>query len=424
MSGWRVSVWISVFFSVFAARPAAATYSIAAVDASTGEVGGAVTSCVGTLDLSLVYGSAPGAGVIHAQAQLDQRLRGRDRAVEQLKQGIAPEQILSEITNTSFDSGAATRQYGIVDVMGRAAGYTGERAQAFRADQRGKVASFTYSVQGNILTSQKVLDQAGDAFEAQGCDLAERLMRALEAGANNGEGDSRCTSSGIPSDSAFIQVDRPGEAAGSYLKLSVSNTRPNSPLPKLRAAFDAWRATHPCAAGGGGAGRGGSVAVGGRGGVGGDAAVGGSGMAAGSGGRGSAGGSLATSGTGGSGTGAGGVGVIGVSGAGSLGSSGAGTAGLAAVSGAGAGARAAAGASALGASAGAGVSGRSSAAAGSSGAVGSIASPNMAAAVSGSGARASSHQGCSVGVVGAGEVWYAWPGLLGALWLLRRRRRA
>jgi hypothetical protein len=104
-----------------------------------------------------------------------------------------------------------------------------------------------YSVQGNILTGAAVLDQAASAFEADACDLAERLMRALEAGAEHGQGDSRCTGAGIPSDSAFIEVDRPDETAGSYLRLSVADTAPESPLPKLRALFDAWRATHPCA---------------------------------------------------------------------------------------------------------------------------------------------------------------------------------
>ena len=73
-------------------------------------------------------------------------------------------------------------------------------------------------------------------------------MLALEAGAQNGEGDSRCTNGGIPSDSAFIEVDREGEAAGTYLRLDVTNTSPQNPLVLLRQQFDAWRATHPCPA--------------------------------------------------------------------------------------------------------------------------------------------------------------------------------
>jgi len=73
-------------------------------------------------------------------------------------------------------------------------------------------------------------------------------MRALEAGGQPGEGDSRCTGSGIPADSAFLQVDREGEAAGTYLLLDVTSTAPQNPLVLLRARYDTWRAANPCPA--------------------------------------------------------------------------------------------------------------------------------------------------------------------------------
>jgi uncharacterized Ntn-hydrolase superfamily protein len=71
-------------------RAASATYSIAGVDLVTKEVGGAITSCVGALDVGIVYGALPGVGVIHAQAQLDQRGRAKERALDLLMQGTAP----------------------------------------------------------------------------------------------------------------------------------------------------------------------------------------------------------------------------------------------------------------------------------------------------------------------------------------------
>src|SRR5204863_2310259 len=115
-------------------------------------------------------------------------------------------------------------------------------------DRQSALAMLTYSVQGNILTSGAVLDQAAAAFETTGCDLADRLMLALEAGAQNGHGDSRCTPAGIPSDSAFLEVDRDGEPAGSYLLLEAINTSPQNPLALLRTQYDTWRAAHPCPA--------------------------------------------------------------------------------------------------------------------------------------------------------------------------------
>jgi MYXO-CTERM domain-containing protein len=286
------------------ARPAAATYSIVGADQASQQVGGAGTSCVGGSDVYIIYGSVPGFGVVHAQATVNED--GRDRAVELIELGTAPDAILDEITGFAFDPSSANRQYGIADVMGRTAGFTGNGTRTYADDIQGSVGSFHYSVQGNILTSAAVLTQASSAFEGSGCDLADRLMLALEAGAENGEGDSRCTDDGIPSDSAFLQVELPDEPAGDYLSLRVPTSGNDNPLIELRADYDAWRSTHPCPVmmpDGGAAGMGGTS--GGASGAGG-ASSGGSASGASSGGSAgsgtSAGGSAAagTSGSGGS----------------------------------------------------------------------------------------------------------------------------
>lgn len=221
---------------------ASATWSIVAADAATQQVGGAITSCVGTLDTVIVYGGVPGVGAVHAQAQLS--TEGRDRAVERLGQGIAPEDILAEITAASFDSNADARQYGIVDLQGRAAGWTGGTNGDWAGDRQGQVGEITWSAQGNILTGQEVIDQAVATFEADGCDLAERLMSGLEAGALKGAGDSRCTDDGIGSDSAAIIVQA---ADGSdIVRLSVVDTSPDQAVDLLREQFQVWRADNAC----------------------------------------------------------------------------------------------------------------------------------------------------------------------------------
>ena len=220
------------------------TYSIAAVDQLTREVGGAGTSCLGGEDVYVIYAAVPGRGIVQAQARYS--LAGKQRAIELLEQGQAPADIVSAITQASFDGNAAVRQYGIVDVEGNAAGFTGDQTMPYADDRQASVGTLTYSVQGNILTSAAVLDQAAAAFEGGGCDLAERLMSALEAGAQGGEGDSRCTPDGIPSDSAFLQVESPDAEVGGYLALRVESSGAQDPLPLLRAKLDAWRAEHPC----------------------------------------------------------------------------------------------------------------------------------------------------------------------------------
>jgi uncharacterized Ntn-hydrolase superfamily protein len=222
-----------------------ATYSIVGADTAARQVGGAVTSCV-PFSVSVVYGSVPGIGAVHAQARLSSGFR--DQAVQMLEAGVAPADIIAAVT--SADAMAEERQYGIVDLMARTAGFTGSQTMPYAEDRQGADGAFVYSAQGNILTGPAVLDQAEGAFlGGGGCDLADRLMLALEAGGQNGEGDSRCTPMGIPSNAAFIEVDLEGMPAGSYLRLDVQ-TGSENPLVELRAQYDAWRQTHPCAAAG------------------------------------------------------------------------------------------------------------------------------------------------------------------------------
>jgi uncharacterized Ntn-hydrolase superfamily protein len=233
----------------FTAR-ARATYSIAAADTRTRQTGGAGTSCLHGDDVYVIYGAVPGVGTVHAQAVFNQD--ARDAGVRLLSGGAAPSDVIAAITSPAFDAYASLRQYGVVDVTGRSAGFTGTDDHEYAGDHQGKTGSLVYSVQGNFLTSRAVIDQASVAFEASGCDLPERLLHALEAGADGGEGDARCTPTGLPSDSAFLEVELPDAEPGGYLELRVPSSGDQSPLPELHAAFDAWRADHPCSADSGG----------------------------------------------------------------------------------------------------------------------------------------------------------------------------
>ena len=90
-----------------------------------------------------------------------------------------------------------------------------------------------------------MVSRTHEHFEAGGaCDLAERLLVALTAGRAEGEGDSRCTDRGVPSDSAFLRVD---DAEGNALvSLTVTGTRSDDPLDALAEEFSAWRTENPC----------------------------------------------------------------------------------------------------------------------------------------------------------------------------------
>jgi uncharacterized Ntn-hydrolase superfamily protein len=246
-SAFRLCVLGSaVLGPLFLTARAHATYSIIALDVETGQVGGAGTSCVGSFSVYAIYGVVPGVGVVAAQASLNEQ--ARDRAVMLLEQGASAADVIADITGAGFDPLASVRQYAVIDVEGASpAGFTGASTMIYADDVQGNVTPYVYSVQGNILTSAAVLDHASAVFTAPGCDLADTLMLALEAGAQNGEGDSRCTPDGIPSDGAFIEVNLPDQGtAEPFLHLQVDDTSPSSPLIELRAMYTAWRTTQPC----------------------------------------------------------------------------------------------------------------------------------------------------------------------------------
>lgn len=254
----KISFALLVLALLAFARPAHATYSITAVDRATRQVGGAGTSCIAGGSVYRIYGSAPGFGAVNSQALAS--TPGRDEAVRLLAQGWAPDAIVRRLTDPAFDLFFQSRQYGIVALTGQSAGHSGASTQSYSNDLQGSVEPFAYSIQGNILTGEAVLTQARAAFvDGGGCDLAARLMLALEGGAKNAQGDRRCTPSGIPADAAYIQVDLPDQPRGSFLYLEVRATAPQSPIVRLRQLYDDWRLTHACPSGGsGGAGAGGS----------------------------------------------------------------------------------------------------------------------------------------------------------------------
>lgn len=219
-----------------------ATFSIVAVDIEERHVGGAGASCVGELvSVSQIYGSVPGRGAIHVQALLGAEYRMVE-ALRRLQTDEDPSIIIGALTDRTFDPLRARRQYGVVDLLGRSAGFSGEENGTVSGDLQAGATPFTYSVQGNLLTGEDVLQEMSSAFNSSACDLPERLLAALEAG-GTGRGDRRCEAF---ADGAFLQVDREGEPAASYLSLRVDNHP--APIEELRRQFDAWRLEHPCVA--------------------------------------------------------------------------------------------------------------------------------------------------------------------------------
>ena len=226
-----------VFVLLATARPALATFSIAAVDTITGEVGSAGASCVaGAVAFSDVH---PGIGVIHMQAHWN--YGNREAAAERLASGWRPAAIVAWLAAHDAQGSPGIRQYGIVALAdsGRSAAYTGADCPLWAGHRTGP----TYAVQGNILLGPQILAGMERAFLSTPGELAVKLMAALQ-GANVPGADTLCLAAGKPARSAFIRVARPGDSRRHYaLELMVNDTPPGAnPIDLLQEKFAAWLA--------------------------------------------------------------------------------------------------------------------------------------------------------------------------------------
>lgn len=178
------------------AAPAGATWSIVLIDTRTGEIAVGSATCLTGFDLRAgTPVLIPGVGAATAQSFVDQggfnRVFIRDRMLE----GVDPEDIVTLLAG--FDNGHQTRQYGMADVLGGVATFTGTGAGAWAGGVTGRVGDVVYAVQGNVLTGDPVVTEAEQVVItslSNGLDLAETMMLAMEESRRYG-GDGRCSCS-------------------------------------------------------------------------------------------------------------------------------------------------------------------------------------------------------------------------------------
>lgn len=249
------------------AAMASATWSIVLVDLVTGEVAVVIATCVPNYDLRpTTVVIVPGRGA--AAAQLTPATLARREAIRNgLLQGASAAQILAQLA--AGDPAHAHRQYGIVDLGGGSATFTGSFASAWAGGRTGQIGSLVYAIQGNVLAGDAVLNAAEQALLLTPGDLPEKLMVAMEAATAMG-GDGRCscnaqapTACGTPPPSfakashiALMLVSRPGDldapctdlegcARGTYwLECNVAGQPASAPdaVQQLRTQLQAWRA--------------------------------------------------------------------------------------------------------------------------------------------------------------------------------------
>ena len=223
------------------------TFSIVAVDSLTGEIGSAGATCgdtvvwPGTPGAYIISDVLPGVGAIHTQARWDRenQLSARNRMLS----GDSPDEIIDWLVKRDIGGTPSQRQYGIVDLRDgrpRSAGYTG--VDCF--DYKNHLLGPNYAIQGNILLGQQILDSMKARFLRTEGSLADKLMAALQ-GANVVGADSRCSSDGVSSLSAFLRVARSDDRADSLtLDINIGATPDGvEPIDQVQEAYNNWQAT-------------------------------------------------------------------------------------------------------------------------------------------------------------------------------------
>jgi len=175
-----------------------ATFSIAAYDPATGDLGVAVASKFPAVGAMVPFAKA-GVGAVATQALAN--LEYGPKGLQMMELGLSAEEAMAKLTEN--DAQRDDRQLGLVDAQGRSAAWTGKSCFNYA----GHITGENFSAQGNILTGPEVVQAIAKSFQSSKGSLAERLMAALEAGDAAG-GDRR------GKESAALLVVRAGAGYG------------------------------------------------------------------------------------------------------------------------------------------------------------------------------------------------------------------
>src|SRR3954454_1849302 len=149
------------------------TWSILARDAS-GRLGAAIASRFFAVGPLCVH-ARRGVGILSTQALMNPLYGPRGLAL--LAEGQSAEQVVAALTGA--DEGREQRQLHVLPVQGAPVAWTGASCVGWCGHSAGE----DFSVAGNMLAGEQVLQATAQAFEAtRGQPLAERLLAALAAG--------------------------------------------------------------------------------------------------------------------------------------------------------------------------------------------------------------------------------------------------
>ena len=197
------------------------TYALAAHCRETGELGAGVATADIAVGARVPFVEAR-IGAVLTQHRTDPRLG--PRGIDLLRSGLAAQEALDALV-ASTDV-ARWRQLAIVDATGATASFSGAEVVTTRAERHGQGCVAI----GNVLSTPEVCDAMVAAFErAADGPLAERLVRALEAGRDAGgeQWPARSSALVVARDSGMHLVD---------LRVDESD----EPVAALRALWEAF----------------------------------------------------------------------------------------------------------------------------------------------------------------------------------------
>ncbi len=207
-----------------APREPVATFSIAARDPATGELGVAVASrffAVGTV----VPWARAGVGAVATQAFANTTYG--PRGLDLLERGATPAEALAVLLRSDPDR--EKRQVGIVAAGGASVTFTGKECNPWAGGRAGA----DYAIQGNILAGEAVVAAMEKAFLGTKGTLADRLYAALAAGDAAG-GDAR----GRQSAALLVVKARAGYGGFSDRAVDVRVDDHPDPFRELRRLLD------------------------------------------------------------------------------------------------------------------------------------------------------------------------------------------
>ena len=204
------------------------TYSIVALDETTGELGVAVQSHWFSVGFLVPWAKA-GVGAVATQSFV--KVDYGPDGIQLMESGMKAADALKALT--SKDEGEAVRQVGMIDIKGNVAAHTGSRCIKYA----GHIVGENYSVQANMMANGTVPKAMAIAFEETKGDLADRMMAALEAAEAEG-GDIR----GKQSAAMVIVSGEPSGVEWKDTKLNLRIEDNPTPLNELKRLIRVHRA--------------------------------------------------------------------------------------------------------------------------------------------------------------------------------------